>query len=81
MLWEEGEQSGSRTGRVLTQEDIRMQQKNKTDELESPGGGHEMGRSAETQDFADWINTRLHLRRDLLSPFKLLSVVHFLASV
>lgn len=81
MLWKEGGQSGSHTGRLLTEEGIRMQQKNKIDELDFHGGGHAMGRSAETQDFAGWISMHLHLGRDLLSPFKLLSVDHCLTSV
>lgn len=80
MLWKEGEQSGSHT-RLLTEEDIRMQQKNRIDELDCRQGGHEIGQSAETQDFAGWVSMYLHLRRDLLSPFKLLSVKHFLSSV
>ena len=52
MLWKEGEQSGSCTGTAQAQEDIRMQQKNKTDELGPHGGGHEVGQSAETKTFA-----------------------------
>lgn len=58
-----------------------MQGKNKINELDFHGGGHKMGWSAETRDFAGWINMRLCLRSDLLSPFKLLSVDHFLTSV
>lgn len=49
--------------------------------LDSHGGGHEMAQSAEMQNFAVWIILHLHLKRDLLSPFKLLRIDHFLASV
>lgn len=42
MLWKEGGKSGSHTGRLLAEEDIRMQQKKKIDELDSHGGGHAM---------------------------------------
>lgn len=81
MLWKEGEQSGSCTGTAQMQEDTRMQQKNKTDELGPRGGGREVGQPAETKTFAGWVSVYLHLRRDFLAPFKLMSVDRFLTSV
>lgn len=81
MLWKEGEQSGSCAGMAQMQEDIRMQQKNKADELGPHGGGHEAGQSAETKTFVGWVSVCLHLRRDFLAPFKLMSVDCFSTSV
>lgn len=56
MLWKEGERSGSCTGTAQMQEDIRMQQKNKTDEMGADGEGHEAGQSAETKTFVSWVS-------------------------
>lgn len=60
------------------QEDLRIKQMDSTDDLGPREGG---AQSAETKTFIIWDSTYLHLRKDVLAPFKLVFVECFLTSV